>query len=339
MDREQLRDKYRGCMLGLAIGDALGMPVETMTPQEILAATGGAGVTGFLAPLQTRFHSTERLKPGQWTDDTQLSLAIARSLVRKRGFNLADIAAEHIVEYHGVRRGWGESTRIGIAELADGVRKPGEPVRAVKAHGMGNGVAMKVAPLALAFRGGTVPLNGWRVEQLADLTHRDACAFYGALYIAYAIERAIACTMDHTHHRDDVLVLAVRDIGEAPCGQHPGMLAQACERAVMGSDAVVAQHILPRTSCDVRESVPFVFAMCRQHIGSFRDGVLAAVNAGGDTDSNGAMVGAILGALYGASAIPQEWVDGVEARDEIISLADALLDLAVEQGGDKAAAR
>ncbi|MFH1430522.1 MAG: ADP-ribosylglycohydrolase family protein [Candidatus Uhrbacteria bacterium] len=189
LDPTEVRDRFRGCMLGLAIGDALGMPVETMTEEQILDGTGGRGVEGFLAPLHERFHSTCRLRPGQWTDDTQLARAIARSLVRRGTFDLDDIANAHVEAYHGDRRGWGGSTTRGIAELAEGKRKPDEPVIDTSASGLGNGVAMKIAPVALFFLGRAHDLLrlGVAVDSISDLTHRDAVAYWGALAIAYAI--------------------------------------------------------------------------------------------------------------------------------------------------------
>ncbi|MBI4143137.1 ADP-ribosylglycohydrolase family protein [Candidatus Uhrbacteria bacterium] len=341
---ERFRDRFRGCMVGLAVGDALGMPVETMTPDEILAATDGKGVTGFLAPLQKRFHSTALLAPGQWTDDTQLSLAIARSLIRKRGFDLADIAAEHILEFHGVRRGWGGSTTRGIEELALGRRKPGDPILDPKAHGLGNGVAMKVAPLALfdvlaCDEGRDCELHdqhavAWfrgTVHKLASLTHRDPCAKNGAMAIAAAVIHGVGIAGNEpAKFREPHQELLTSAAAEAhwPCPTHGHALYDACHLATQGSELYIRHGILKRTQCDVRESVPFVLAICREHLTSFRDGVLAAVNAGGDTDSNGAMVGAILGASHGLSAIPEEWVRGLEAHGEIIALADQLFELA-----------
>lgn len=330
------RDHFRGCMLGLAIGDALGMPVETMTRQEILSATHGAGITGFRAPLQTRCDATARLQPGQWTDDTQLALAIARSLVRMGYFNLAGIAAEHVVEYHKERRGWGGSTARGIAELAEGRREIGDAVLDPNAQGFGNGVAMKVAPLALFGITQDAPLRvGSRqwIQPLATLTHRDPCAAIGAQVIAAAVRAVVSVDLPEAIRRDDGepfrdalwmhLVNAVPDFN---CPQHDTMFTRIVD-ALHHRDALTAFAAWNGTSALVWESVPFVIAVVRAHINSFRDGVLAAVNAGGDTDSNGAMVGAMLGALHGVSGIPEEWVEELEARDEILTLADGLFDL------------
>ena len=114
------------------------------------------------------------------------------------------------------------------------------------------------------------------------------------------------------------------------CPEHGSTLFESCALASGTDTDYIARKILPKTGSSVLESIPFVFATVSCHLDSFRDGVLAAVNAGGDTDSNAAMVGAILGALHGVSAIPPEWIDDVEEVDEIIIIADQLLELSHE---------
>ncbi|MBI4433145.1 ADP-ribosylglycohydrolase family protein [Candidatus Uhrbacteria bacterium] len=345
---ELLRAKYRGCLVGLAIGDALGMPVESMTAGEILEKTGGRGVDQFLAPIQTRFHSVTHLRPGQWTDDTQLTLATARSLVRCRTFNLEDIAAEHIKEHGCERRGWGQSTEIGIRELRDGVRKPGEPVRDPKAAGMGNGVAMKIAAHALYM--GPMDLTssdtrGMRgaqeVQQIASLTHRDDCAAIAA----HAIELMIGIALAENSFASMRAAFACVPDMLASCPVHGSVLRDRCRSALEGTPEE-QEELLGRADCDVRESIPFVltvlaraFMVHATRVGRsspgevasdlFRDGMLTAVNAGGDTDSSGAMIGAMLGAMLGINVIPMEWRNGVESSSDIIALADELFAVAM----------
>lgn len=398
IDADRLRDRFRGCMVGLACGDALGMPVETMTPAEIRQATGGAGVTGYLAPLQKEFHSTTLLKPGQWTDDTQLPCATARSLVRMRGFNLDDIARELVEESRKPQRGWGDSVRLGIQELADGVRRPGEPVIDPRALGMGNGAVPRAVSLALLavlppgpitddvldahrdYLWHTVDFDA-RIRELSELTHRDACARIGAFCIAVAVRQMLGagstlscCSVEVQLSR--FVPMVIIPSADDTCTVHGAVLYETIQRIeafhmgrmfdaahplrvtddeharverlpepirtklqtlyarleqrstdVRDEDAAAVQQALARNSCNVLESVPFAFAIAMEHRGSFRDGVLAAVNAGGDADSTGAMVGAMLGAFHGLAAIPPEWVEGLEAHDEIIALADQLFEL------------
>lgn len=368
IEEGRLRDRFRGCLVGLAVGDALGMPVEMMTREEIRVATGGCGIVGYLAPLQNQFHATAVLQPGQWTDDTQLALAIARSLVRQRGFDLDDIAAEHVVEYRKGRRGWGLSTEVGVQEIMEGKRKPGDPVLDPKALGLGNGVAMKIAPLALwtamvpgmlsderidehrDYLQHVVDINA-RIRELAGLTHRDACARIGAHLVAFAIHEALTWGSLFPGVDDDpsrVLGRVTIASDSDDCAIHGRALYRHWQRlqahAMSATFArrstiedplptpndlvAAARDARAKNSCSVLESVPFVCITAIDHFGSFRYGVLAAVNAGGDTDSNAAMVGAILGAYHGMSAIPDQWIHGLEAHDEIIALADQLFALA-----------
>ncbi|MBI2482888.1 ADP-ribosylglycohydrolase family protein [Candidatus Uhrbacteria bacterium] len=338
--REQMRDQYRGCLLGLAVGDALGMSVEGMTREEILAATEGKGVKGFLAPITTApwAESIRMLRPGQWTDDTQLTRAIARSLIQKRGFDLVNIVVEHVVEFRQHRRGWGDSTRIGIQELVEWKRKPGDPVLDPKALGTGNGVAMKVAPLALLYNPATCA--DWferlaeSVYQLASLTHRDPCAAAGALHVAMWIASAI-----RPPELDEFTYASMGEPFSATspfvdqrlfpkCPSHRKQLRETLDGLpLITPDRVSELPDLLGNSSFVLESVPFVLAMALS-VHHFTPALLATVNAGGDTDSNAAMLGALHGAMHGISEIPVEWRDDVEARGEIIALADQLFEVA-----------
>src|SRR5512142_3055186 len=83
-------ESIRGGFVGLGVGDALGVPVETLSHEAILAATGGKGVDGYIEPKQTRVKDTGNLPPGSTSDDTQLALVTSRSLCRCRGFSLRD---------------------------------------------------------------------------------------------------------------------------------------------------------------------------------------------------------------------------------------------------------
>ncbi|MDO8425815.1 MAG: ADP-ribosylglycohydrolase family protein [bacterium] len=352
IDAALLRDRFRASFLAHAIGDAIGKRVETMAPDAIRAATGGRGVIGFGPVLHGSLPSVARLRPEQWTDDTQLALATARALVRGNGFDLRRIAAEHVVEYMRERRGWGRSTERGIAELAAQDRQPGQPVRDPAAHGMGNGVAMKVLPLALmtAMPPGKVSAQTFdahlrhivghseQLQQFAQLTHRDACARIGAHILLLCLHEVLrmSARRDALPQRGlgqaSIMTGAVLPGSYTTCDAH-GMLLSSVFRSIVSGGMVATQAALIRTSCDVRESVPFVIATAIQYMDRPpSEGILAAVNAGGDTDSNAAMVGSLLGARHGTHALPPEWVERIEARDEIIALADGLFDLMLRTG-------
>lgn len=157
MDILQVRNSVAGCFVGLAIGDALGAPVEMATREDILRATCGAGITGFSnVPLLTRYEENRRQVIGSTTDDTQLAFVVARSLIRCVGFDKEDCLLEHVRELSKDSFGWGKTTKNrvqGFKEWFESGGKSGiNPHSISDVMSLGTGVAMKVAPIG-AFYG------------------------------------------------------------------------------------------------------------------------------------------------------------------------------------------
>lgn len=104
--------RFQGCLMGVRIGDAMGAPWETKTPEAILRATDGKGVRGFEGGFQdAKWEDMWSLQLGDATDDWQLTVAVARSLIRNKGFITADCAREHADEMRKSTIGWGGTTR------------------------------------------------------------------------------------------------------------------------------------------------------------------------------------------------------------------------------------
>lgn len=329
--------RIQGCLVGGLIGDALGMPWETMTQAEILAATNGKGVRGFHDPVQTRLSGLRAHRAGDVTDDTQLTFAVARSLIRCRGFDLMDIAREHVVEFGRSTAGWGGTTKTGVREIRAWFTSRGQTGRDPKTppplkelgEGCGNGVAMKVAPLMIFFMASEWgdPEIGEKaaivlrheIMKFGALTHPDPRASYAAFIHAYALGSLLYNT-----GREPLDRYGIRMFWElivTLCGMHEtvlypeevfshGTLKRRLEIILNPSDP---PHAMPvpsavGTSCFALDSVPFSLGVFASHPTDFRMGALAAVNAGGDTDSNAAMVGQLIGANCGINALPREWL-------------------------------
>lgn len=333
--KEKLRPYVRGSMVGLAIGDALGMPVESMTHEEIMATTNNKGITDFIAPVQKKFKSCRNFLPGQWTDDTQLALAVAKSLIRSKGFNLEDQALAHIEAYKESARGWGGTTRNAIKEIMNGVRKPNEPAKDKPCGGAGNGVAMKIAPLAIfhAIRQDNKFFAS--AVSLGQMTHQNFKASFGALLIGEPIIQSIcrhslnnATSPNNLNFR---LLCARETLDEA-------------DRKVVNKEKSFRHCLLPsmetKNTDELRritgmgfhvvDTVCFSLGICKMFPDNFETALIETVNSGGDADSNAAMVGAILGAKLGIDAIPAWWLDGLYKIDEIIEVADKLLETALD---------
>ena len=202
--RERWQPIVRGVFMGVRIGDAIGMPWEIVRRRKIMRLTNGRGLTGFLDRDDRFFKSVRHLVLGDATDDYQLTAAVARSFIHSRGFNLDDIAAEHVRERMRTTAGWGGSTEQSVRASArwfatSGARGRGPGVQIAKkkgATGTGNGVVMKVAPIPLWDTIRAIELNEpkafpHQVLRFGRLTHADPRASIAALAVASLMEVSI----------------------------------------------------------------------------------------------------------------------------------------------------
>ncbi len=255
-------------LLGSALGDALGATVEFCTPSEIRDQYGVLRKIvggGWL-----------KLKPGEVTDDTEMSLCIARSLATV-GWSPADIAERFAAWFRSWPVDVGNTCRRGIARYIN----HGTLAGPFNEGDAGNGAAMRVAPVALATLADGSLLERWAVEQ-GHITHNHPLS-------------------------DAACVLIGRLI-------HLGCTGQPLERLQREAEVVVARFPSFRFSpfrglstayvVDTMQTVLHYFLSTH----SFEECLVATVNQGGDADTTGAIVGAIAGAYYGLAQLPRHWV-------------------------------
>lgn len=272
-DARRIRERALGAYLGLAVGDALGATVEFMTRAEIKAKFGvhqrmiGGGWL--------------RLRPGQVTDDTEMSLALGRALLRVGGLDLKAVCEEWACWLKSCPVDVGNTCRRGIVRyMSDGSlsKPPGD-------GDAGNGAAMRNLPVALATLGRAEDLAAWSLAQ-AHVTHNHPLSDAATVTLGRMVQALI------------------RD-GE--CAQCQG-LAQAlaeCQpkfrfnRPVIDPSAYVVDT--------VRTVLRGFFAT-----DSFRRCLIEVVNEGGDADTTGALAGMLAGAAYGIRAIPGEWLQTLD---------------------------
>lgn len=283
-----VRMRARACLVGLAVGDALGATVEFMTAGEIKATYGihrkliGGGWL--------------RLRPGQVTDDTQMSLCIARSLVTV-GYSPEDIARRFVTWYQSKPPDVGNTCRRGIARFINQGTVHGPPSEG----DAGNGAAMRMGPVAVAALADERLLEEMTIGQ-AHITHHHPVSDAASLLVGRLIQLAlIGHAMDRLRRQANATVAKFPGFRFAP---YHGMAT-----AYVVDTVQTVLHFLFSTS-------------------SFEECVVATVNQGGDADTTGAIVGAIAGAYYGLESIPREWVRRLdpEVRDELLGLADRLVD-------------
>lgn len=278
----------RGAFLGLAIGDALGAPVEFMTRGEIRDKHGELREMvggGWL-----------RLKPGQVTDDTEMSLCIARAIVAAEGWSITGIA-ENLA-------GWLKSKPI---DVGDTCRRG---IRNYMLQGMletppndwdaGNGAAMRNLPVALFTLGDLELMERYTLQQ-AHLTHNHP--FSDAASITFGRLLHLALTgrsMRRLRREADQLV-----------AQHPTFAFDPYKGMATG-------YVV-----DTMQTVFHCFFNSR----SFEGCVVETVNQGGDADTTGAIAGALAGAFYGEESIPERWRKRLDRKlvAELGELAEGLV--------------
>jgi ADP-ribosyl-[dinitrogen reductase] hydrolase len=292
--------RYQGCLLGLAVGDALGTTLEFTPPGR-----GGA------PPLTTIVGGGPfGLPAGAWTDDTSMALCLAESLIACHGFDARDQMERYVRWWRdGENSSTGRCFDIGNATAAALRRyvEDGDPYAgSADPHQAGNGSLMRLAPVVLWFAGDPA-----RAEEMAAASSRTTHA---------AVEAVDAC-----RYAARLLVRALAGAPKATLLSTPGDdLAPAVAAVAAGSYRDGEPPAIRGTGYVVRSLEAALWAFHRAD--SFRDGALAAVNLGEDADTTGAIYGQIAGAHYRADGIPADWLSALHERDRIRRLATALHD-------------
>lgn len=301
-----MKDKFIGALLGLAIGDALGMPFEGWNSRDIRKKWD-----------RKSFLSRAGLKPGQFTDDTMLAMAQAESLIDKGGFDPED-TAKKLVEWYkkGDTRGVGKVTKEAIEKLLKGI-----PWRESGIGGdmaASNGGAVRVIPIALLYKDDLGKLKE-KVKLAVEITHKNPEAIKGAQAIAYAVARASNGDLNP----ENILIEAADYVGNSELANRLKKAHSYLQEDFPPMDALP----LLGTSVYVVESVPSALYCFAFSPDNFLGSVVNAVMAGGDTDTIAALAGAISGAFNGAGVIPESWLNNLERRDYIVSLGEKLYEL------------
>lgn len=298
-------DRYRGAMLGLAAGDALGTTLEFTKPGHFEPITDMVGGGPF------------RLEPGQWTDDTSMALCLAESLVERRGFDPVD-QMQRYVRWHeeGHWSSTGHCFDIGgttAAALAS-FRRTGKGFSgSTSPDCAGNGSLMRLAPVPLWFArdaGLAILMSaGSSRTTHGAATAVDACRYFAGLLLGAL-----------SGETKEVLLAECYSPVEGLWDREPlhpevsavasGSFHHKSPPEIRGSGYVV--HSL--------EAALWAFATTND----FASGALAAVNLGEDADTTGAVYGQLAGVFYGAEAIPRRWVDRLTSGSEIARFGERL---------------
>jgi ADP-ribosyl-[dinitrogen reductase] hydrolase len=306
LDRDTANDRYRGALLGLAAGNLLGVPVEGFGAADIRRALPG-GVRDI--------HAGERSAP--WDDDVAQAIELAESLL-EGDFDPNGYLARLVRWWEAGGRGIGRQTAE-VLILAKAGARGTEAARAVwessGRQAAGNGAVMRCAPVGLRWRRDPVRLVQDAGMQ-ARVTHYDPRSVWTATATCAALAHAIAGSHWTLHELAD---------GLSAVGA-PAEVAEAVRDAATATLAELELDEPYSMGYTVKAMKVGLWAFINAD--SFAETLLQVVNAGGDTDTNGAVAGAVLGARFGARAIPEGWTSALPDRALLERLADRLLDAA-----------
>ena len=315
-------DAARGCLVGLAVGDALGQPTEGWTRQAIEAEWGY--IEGFVGDVSV-------------SDDTEYALFTAQAFLR-HGLNVTsdDIAEawlEHIVPHPGPFKGAGFSEMAAIDNLKRGLRPPQSGRHY---HSWSDGLAMRVAPCGILGAGD--PRLAARLAEVDGSVSHDGEGIYAGQAIAAA--QAVAMYRGGLGEIVEAALSVIPEDSWTARNIHLALdiadKSRDVKRVLEPLYNALAVTYYPWTDLGP-EAVGLAFGLLKAGDGDFRDTLLAAVNLGRDTDTVAAIVGSILGAQGGMDAVPSEWLAVVQPASgvclacvrglDLLETADALATL------------
>jgi poly(ADP-ribose) glycohydrolase ARH3 len=311
VDNEQIRRKFLGSLLGVAIGDAVGAPWEghrMATEHEI----------ELIAEIS---------KPLRYTDDTHMTISVAESLVECHGFSGKHMAERFIDNYSKEPwRGYGPGPPRIFRLIRSGEAWDKAAAHIYQGGSFGNGAAMRVAPIGLFFWNNYAKLK--EVAYLSSLiTHSHILGMEGAALQAMAIALVIAENpdkpLDSQSFTSHLLNFVTEDVYRTKIAKFSPLLECPDDR----------QKVVNQLGHGIEafNSVPTAIFAFLAHPQDFVSTVIYAVSLGGDTDTIASMAGAISGAYMGIDSLPSEWQKQLENRDRISTLATRLWQVASGQ--------
>lgn len=294
-----LESRYRGCLLGLACGDAVGTTLEFSSRGSFAPITGMVGGGPF------------HLKPGQWTDDTAMAICLAQSLLHREGFDATDQMNRYLNWWRwGYPSPTGECFDIGMT-VQDALLRftaTGEPIAgSTSPQTAGNGSLMRLAPVVLRFYPNLVDVLQY--ARLSSQTTHGAveaveCCSVMAELIVNALNGKASKAALLRSTQEGLTSAAVISIAKADYLNKP-------RDQIQGSGYCVASL----------EAALWCFATTE----SFEAAILAAANLGDDSDTTAAIAGQVAGAFYGVDNIPRHWREQLYMSEDIDAMARGLL--------------
>jgi ADP-ribosylglycohydrolase len=318
MDPKQLTDRFIGSIVGFAIGDALGMPTQFLTRDQIRRYYGKT-VTGFLRAHPG--HASDSLPQGSYTDDTQMMLAAAECLIECRAMEPAR-QAEALLSWYVDAAPHRTPMRANMRACKH--LSAGRPWTKSGVFSGGCGAAVRMPPIGLFFHRCPEALMRAALDACM-MTHTDPRAKAASVAVAYLVARLVQ-TNERSSPGEQVLETADR------------VASLDQDMAAMLRWVTQMLHLNPEealfeigTSSDAIEAIPAATYCFLKYPRQYQNAVLAAVNAGDASDSIAALTGSMVGAYSGIDAIPKHWQLEVENPDVLVGTAESLAALACKE--------
>lgn len=301
-------DRVMGSLMGVAIGDAMGMPSELWSRQKVKARFGK--ITGFLPGPDDHF-VVSGFVAGQFTDDTSQTVKICESIISRGGEVDPTAVAHAILEWAEEAQAFTTNALGPSSQKALLAIKSGVPVEQAGGTGDTNGAAMRISPIGMICKPDDIVRLVDEVEKVCLGTHNTNVAIAGAAMLAAAISAAI-----ETRDWDAIFAAAYAAYDEGITRGNDTFGASSKERVKWALELMQSEpdeeHLMDKlyqligAGVATTEAVPTAIALSYYAKGDLRKGVLLAANLGGDCDTVGAMVGGLCGAYTGYAAIAKE---------------------------------
>ena len=306
MNKQVMKSKFLGALVGTGVGDALGAPFEgrwQVSPEQVEAVA-------------------EKLEALIYTDDAHMMIGMAESLIKSKGFDGRDMTYTFIRNYElEPFRGYGPGPPRIFRAIRAGAAWDTAAQELYGGGSFGNGSAMRIAPVGVFYHDDPIMLREVAYKS-SQITHAHKLGKEGAALQAYAIALAANLAPQTSFDQGSFLTKLTDFVEEAI---YKEKLDKIKELLAQPDRARAAMEL--GNGIEAFNSVPSAIYSFLIHHDSFTQAVIHAVSLGGDTDTIGAMTGAIAGAYLGVEAIPNQWQDKLENMLYITELAEKLWQL------------
>ncbi|MGM0125565.1 hypothetical protein IGI37_002964 [Enterococcus sp. AZ194] len=325
------KEKMLGALYGAAVGDALGAPTELRNTDQILETFGGYVKEYTKSPNDT---FSRDYPIGTVTDDFSMSYYLMKEIIKNNGAFDELIAKQAIINWgadeHYFDKFSGPTTRAAIENMKQGLPTDVDPFGLVNYNSMAtNGGAMKTIPLAILAAGNLEKALEYTIA-MCKPTHYNSNAISAAAAICCAATTALTDGATLEGIIEAALWGAQKGKEFGKKNQHisvgPDIAYKIQEAVKIGASAKDFEDLLKQTADKVgtnflvQESIPAVFSLLTGVNGDTMQGIYAAVNVGGDTDTMASMLGGILGGLNGLESIPTAYIKKMQEANQLLPL-------------------